>query len=59
MFTLKAAGDGTDLMLDNSIGGYMKGGFGKWPSLADVMLAEQLFRLKQFIETGTAKSPAP
>lgn len=56
-FTLKAAGDGTDLMLDNSVGGYMKGGFGKWPALADVMLAEQMFRLKQFIETGTPKSP--
>jgi uncharacterized protein YndB with AHSA1/START domain len=55
-FTLKASGDGTDLLLDNSVGGYMKGGFGKWPSLADVMLAEQMFRLKQFIETGSAKS---
>jgi len=58
-FSLKAVGDGTDLMLDNSVGGYMKGGFGKWPALADVMLAEQMYRLKQFIETGTPKSPAP
>ena len=57
-FTLKVAGDGTDLMLDNSVGGYMKGGFGKWPALADVMLAEQMFRLKQFIETGSPKSPS-
>jgi len=55
-FTLKAAGNGTDLMLDNSVGGYMKGGFGKWPGLADMMLAEQMFRLKQFIETGSPKS---
>lgn len=58
-FSLKAVSSGTDLMLDNSVGGYMKGGFGKWPSLADVMLAEQMYRLKQFIETGTPKSPAP
>ena len=58
-FSLKAVGGGTDLMLDNSVGGYMKGGFGKWPSLADVMLAEQMFRLKQFIETGSPKSPTP
>jgi uncharacterized protein YndB with AHSA1/START domain len=55
-FTLKAADGGTDLMLDNSVGGYMKGGFGKWPGLADMMLAEQMFRLKQFVETGSAKS---
>ncbi len=46
-------GGGTDVMLDNSIGGYMKGGFGNWPTLADVMLAEQMARLKKFIETGS------
>ncbi len=53
-FTLKATdGGGTDVMLDNSIGGYMKGGFGNWPTLADVMLAEQMARLKKYIETGS------
>jgi hypothetical protein len=31
----------------------MKGGFGKWPTLADLMLAEQMTRLKKFIETGS------
>jgi uncharacterized protein YndB with AHSA1/START domain len=56
-FSLKAEGEGTELMLINSVGGYMKGGFGKWPALADVMLAEQMFRLKQFVETGSPKSP--
>ncbi|HEY4124286.1 MAG TPA: hypothetical protein VGM36_06705, partial [Rhizomicrobium sp.] len=52
-FVLKQTGDGTDILLDNSIGGYMKGGFGKWPTLADLMLAEQMTRLKKFIETGS------
>lgn len=52
-FTLKAADGGTDVMLDNSIGGYMKGGFANWPTLADVMLAEQMARLKKLIETGS------
>lgn len=54
-FSLKAAGDGTDLTLENSVGGYMKGGFGKWPAAADGMLGEQLARLKKFIETGSPK----
>jgi uncharacterized protein YndB with AHSA1/START domain len=55
-FTLKASAGGTDLTLDNMMGGYIKGGFGKWPSRADAMLAEQVARLKRFIETG---SPDP
>jgi uncharacterized protein YndB with AHSA1/START domain len=52
-FTLKKAEGGTDVILDNSIGGYMKGGFGNWPTLADVMLAEQMARLKKYMETGS------
>lgn len=52
-FSLKASNGGTDVLLDNSIGGYMKGGFANWPTLADVMLAEQMARLKKFIETGS------
>lgn len=55
-FTLKAAGDGTDLTLDNVVGGYMKGGFGNWPAAADRMLATTIVRLKTFVETG---SPDP
>ncbi len=56
-FALKAGGSGgTDLTLDNTVGGYMKGGFGRWPALADDMLAGQLARLKRYIETG---SPEP
>ena len=52
-FTLKASAGGTDLTLDNIIGGFMKGGFAKWPSLADSMLADQMIRLKRYIETGS------
>lgn len=52
-FTLKANSGGTDLTLDNIVGGFMKGGFAKWPSLADAMLAEQMIRLKRDIETGS------
>lgn len=55
-FTLKAAGDGTDLTLDNVVGGYMKGGLGNWPAAADGMLAATIARLKNFVETG---SPDP
>jgi uncharacterized protein YndB with AHSA1/START domain len=52
-FTLKAVTGGTNLTLDNVVGGYLKGGFAKWPALADTMLAEQLIRLKRYIETGS------
>jgi uncharacterized protein YndB with AHSA1/START domain len=55
-FTIKAAGDGADLTMDNMIGGFMKGGPAKWPTLADSMLAEQMIRLKRYIEIG---SPEP
>lgn len=55
-FQLKAANGGTDITLNNSVGGYMKGGYAKWPALADVMFADQMYRLKQFIETGSPKS---
>jgi uncharacterized protein YndB with AHSA1/START domain len=55
-FSLTAAGGGTDLVLDNNVGGFMKGGFGEWPARADAMLAEQMARLKAYLETG---SPEP
>ncbi len=55
-FSLKAAGGGTDLVLDNNVGGFMRGGFGEWPARADAMLAEQVARLKAYLETG---SPEP
>lgn len=55
-FSLKASADGTELTLDNVAGGFMKGGFGKWPALADQMLAEQLTRLKRYVETGSPET---
>ncbi len=52
-FTLKANGTGTELTLDNNVGGYMKGGFADWPARADAMLAGQMARLKRYLETGS------
>jgi uncharacterized protein YndB with AHSA1/START domain len=57
-FTLKADAGGTDVTLDNIVGGYIKGGAAKWPALADAMLADQIARLKRFIETGSPDAPA-
>lgn len=51
-FSLKASAGGTDLTLDNTVGGYMKGGFGEWSVAADAMLADRMARLKSYIETG-------
>jgi uncharacterized protein YndB with AHSA1/START domain len=52
-FVLKADGAGaTDLTMTYDIGGYMKGGFGPLPGGADGVLAEQVRRLKLFVETG-------
>ena len=53
-FSLKAAAGGTDLTLENNIGGFMKGGFGDWPARADAMLAQQMDHLKHYLETGSA-----
>ena len=55
-FSLKATGAGTTLTLDNNIGGFMKGGFGDWPARADAMLADQMARLKKYLETGAPDS---
>jgi uncharacterized protein YndB with AHSA1/START domain len=52
-FTLKPDGTGTALTLDNTVGGYVKGGFGKWPVLADAMLTDLVAHLKTYAETGT------
>jgi uncharacterized protein YndB with AHSA1/START domain len=52
-FTLKVDGAGTALTLDNNVGGYMKDGFGKWPTLADAMLADLVARLQRYVETGS------
>ncbi len=56
-FTLKPRNGGTDLTLDNNVGGYMKGGFDKWAQAADAMLADLVAHLKYFAETGRAMIP--
>ncbi|HEY4124195.1 MAG TPA: hypothetical protein VGM36_06240 [Rhizomicrobium sp.] len=51
-FTLKPAGDGTDLVLDNNVGGFVKGGMGKWPQAAEGMLTDLVAHLKYYAENG-------
>jgi uncharacterized protein YndB with AHSA1/START domain len=53
--TLKASSDGTDLSLIYNVGGYLKDGLATWATPVDGVLAEQLLRLKSFVETGTAE----
>ena len=50
--TLKPAADGTDLSLTYNVGGYLKDGLASWASPVDSVLAEQIVRLKSFVETG-------
>jgi len=51
-FELTPAGDGVDLTMTNDLGGYMSEGMDSWAPKADGMLAEQLARLKRYVETG-------
>jgi len=48
----KPAEGGTQLLLKYSVGGYLEGGFGQIAPAAEGMLAEQLARLKSYVETG-------
>lgn len=50
--TLTAKDGGTDLVLDNNVGGFVKGGMGKWPQAADGMLADLVQHLKYYAENG-------
>ena len=43
---------GTQLLLKYSVGGYLEGGFEQIAPMAEAMLAEQLARLKSYVETG-------
>jgi uncharacterized protein YndB with AHSA1/START domain len=56
-FSLKADKDGTALVLDNNVGGYIKGGFGQWPAMADGMMTDLVAHLKTYAETGKAMPP--
>ncbi|MBI3675913.1 MAG: SRPBCC family protein [Proteobacteria bacterium] len=52
-WTLKSAQDGTDVTLDASFGGYMKGGLTDVSKGVDTVLGEQTVRLKTYLETGS------
>lgn len=51
-WTLKAQGAGTRLQLVYNVGGYAPGGLKALAPLVDGVLAEQVTRLKAFVETG-------
>jgi uncharacterized protein YndB with AHSA1/START domain len=53
-FALKPSAGGVDLTMTNDLGGYMSEGFADWASQADAMLAQQMARLKLYVETGKA-----
>lgn len=50
---LSSAESGTKLQVKYVVGGYMPGGFEKIAPLVDAVLAEQIARLKAFVETGS------
>ena len=51
-WSLKPAGDGTDVTLVGSTGGYVKGGLANLAPIVDRVFGEQLNRLKTYVETG-------
>jgi uncharacterized protein YndB with AHSA1/START domain len=53
-WTLASAQGGTALDLSYSVGGFLEGGLEKIAPAVDMVLGEQLRRLKRFIETGKA-----
>jgi len=54
---LTAGPPATKLELTYSVGGYMQGGADKMAGPVDGVLAEQLRRLKSFVETGAPSAP--
>jgi uncharacterized protein YndB with AHSA1/START domain len=58
-FVLTANKQGTQIELVYNLGGYVWGDFQALPKTADAVLALQLFRLKQLVETGSADTPRP
>jgi hypothetical protein len=52
-WTISPVGGGSDLALTYTVGGYAKDGLDKLAGPVDGVLAAQLQRLKQFIETGS------
>jgi uncharacterized protein YndB with AHSA1/START domain len=55
-FRLSAVAGGTKLEVTYAVGGYIPAGMSTWAQPVDTVLAEQLTRLKNFIEHG---SPDP
>jgi hypothetical protein len=55
-WSLVKSGDGTNLELTYSVGGYSPHGLQKIAVAADDMLSEQMGRLKNFVETGNAST---
>jgi len=51
-WTLKAAGDETDLALTYAAGGYDKDGFAELARSVDGVLKEQVNRLTLYVDTG-------
>jgi uncharacterized protein YndB with AHSA1/START domain len=56
-FSLSPTSDGTKLDLVYAIGGYSPQGLAPIAPVVDQVLAEQLNRLKSYVETGKAASP--
>lgn len=56
IWSLAPANGGTDITLTNTTGGYTKDGFDKISHLVDAVMAEQITRLKTYIETGSPES---
>jgi uncharacterized protein YndB with AHSA1/START domain len=54
VWSLTPVAGGTDVMLVNANGGYSKDGLDKISHVADMVMSEQLARLKAFVETGSA-----
>jgi uncharacterized protein YndB with AHSA1/START domain len=52
-FQLSAVPDGARLELTYTVGGYMPAGLSSWAKPVDAVLAEQMARLKNFIERGS------
>jgi uncharacterized protein YndB with AHSA1/START domain len=57
-WSLKPAGDGTDVTLVSSTGGYAKGGLQSLAPIVDRVFGEQITRLKTYVETGAPVAPA-
>jgi uncharacterized protein YndB with AHSA1/START domain len=56
-WSLKPAGDGTDVTLTSSTGGYTKGGLESIAPIVDRVFGEQINRLKSYVETGAPSAP--